>query len=107
VTATLNGVQGTASVTVTAVSVPPAPTNLTATPKGKRIALSWTGSSGVTYRVYRGTASGTETFYASGLTGTTYTDSVVVSGRTYYYRVTAVSAGGESPPSNEASAKAR
>ena len=45
--------------------------------------------------------------YASGLTGTAVTDSTVVSGTTYYYRVTAVGPGGESVRSNEAQAKAR
>jgi hypothetical protein len=108
VTATLNGIQGSASVTVTAPTAPPAPTNLTATVRGKKIALSWTGSSGVTYNLYRGeTGSGSETSYVGGLTGTSYNDSNVVSGHTYWYYVTAVSTGGESPASNEASARAR
>jgi len=43
----------------------------------------------------------------SGLTTTTTTDRNVVAGTTYYYKVTAVGPGGESAPSNEASATGR
>jgi hypothetical protein len=107
VIATLGGVSGQASVTVT-TNPPAAPSNLVATPKGKRIALSWSGSgSGVTYNLYRGTASGAESLYATGLIATSTNDATVVSGTTYYYVVTAVGAGGESARSNEASARAR
>ncbi len=88
------------------------PTNLTAAPQGKHIALSWTASTtaGVTYNVYRGTTSGGEgtTPYAQGLTGTSYSDTKVTSHTTYYYKVTAInSAGQESVLSNEASATAK
>jgi hypothetical protein len=106
VTATVGAVHGSAAVTVTSTA-PPAPTNLTATARGKRITLSWTGTSGVTYRIYRGTASGGETLYVSNVTGTSYNDSRVVSGTTYYYQVSAVGTGGESPRSGEAFARAR
>ena len=85
------------------------PTNLTAATQGKHISLSWQGSgSGVTYRLYRGTTSGGESLYASGLTSTSANDMSVSKGVTYYYYVTAVTGGGsESAPSNEASAKAK
>jgi hypothetical protein len=107
VTATVNTIQASAAVTVTSTSAPAAPTNLTATSRGKRIALSWSGSNGVTYRVYRGTSSGGESLYVSGLTRTSFNDSNLTSGVTYYYYVTAVGPGGESSPSAEASAKAK
>ena len=109
VVASLGAVSGSAAVTVSsATSAPPAPTSLTAKVKGRRVLLSWSGSSGVTYNVYRGTARGGEgtTPIASGLTSTSYNDSNVVSG-TYWYYVTAVGSGGESPPSGEVSAKVR
>ena len=107
VSATLSGITGKASVTVTVATPPPAPTNLTATLKGKRITLSWSGSNGVTYRLYRGTSSGGESLYVNGLSGTSYADSNITSGRTYWYYVTAVSAAGESPHSSEVSVRVR
>src|SRR5262249_60092146 len=39
-----------------------------------------------------------------GLTGTTYTNTGLTNGTTYFYQVTAVNAGGQSSTSNEASA---
>jgi hypothetical protein len=53
--------------------------------------------------VKRGTTSGGPyTTLATGVTGTTYTDSVNPASNTYFYVVTAVNASGESEPSNEA-----
>lgn len=92
---------------------PPAPpSNLTATASGKRkINLAWTQSttSGVTQnKIYRGTtAGGPHTVRATISAATSFQDTSVTSGATYYYRVTAVSSGGESTQSNEASARAR
>ena len=88
-------------------TAPSAPTGLTATAGNAQVALSWTGSTGATsYNVYRGTTSGGEsaTALATGLTGTTYTDSTAANGTTYYYKVAAVDASGTSGMSNEASA---
>ena len=83
----------------------PTPTNLVATAGTGQISLSWTAPSvadpAYTYIVKRGTAPGAETLLASGLTGTTYTDTTAAYGNTYYYVVTAISAA-ESGPSNEA-----
>ena len=82
---------------------PPPPTNLQAALGGPtRINLSWTASSGATsYRVKRGLTAGSETLLASGVIGTSFADTTVVKGTRYYYVVTAVNAGGESPNSNE------
>jgi fibronectin type 3 domain-containing protein len=72
--------------------------------------LSWTASvsANVTgYNVYRGaTAGGPYTKLNSALVaGTTYTDTTVQAGQTYYYVATAVDSGGnESAYSNEARA---
>jgi hypothetical protein len=97
---------GSASVSVVALS---APTNLVAGQQGKHLNLSWTASAGaVAYNLYRGTASGGEVLYVTGLTGTSVSDFSVVSGTTYFYQVTAVSStGAESGRSNEASATAK
>jgi cellulose 1,4-beta-cellobiosidase len=97
-----------ATITVTSGSVPPAPTGLTATPGNAQVALAWTASSGATsYNVYRGTAPSGEgsTPIATGITTTTYTNTGLTNGTTYYYTVAAVNSVGTSPMSNEASAK--
>jgi len=70
-----------------------------------QVALSWSDTtSGVTFNVYRGSAQGGETLYASGQPTANYVDSNVVGGTTYWYYVTAVLSGDESAGSNEVSA---
>src|SRR5205807_452840 len=80
------------------------PRNLVAAASNGQIALSWTtpstnGGSAITnYKIYRGTSSNTETFLAqTGNSTTSYTDTAVISGQTYYYKVTAVNSIRESP----------
>jgi hypothetical protein len=72
------------------------------------VSLSWTASTtpNVTYNVYRTTTSGVYGApLASAGAATTYTDSAVAAGQTYYYVVTAVSStGGESVQSGPAQA---
>lgn len=90
-----------------AVSAPSAPTGLTATAGQDQVSLSWTAGSGATsYNVYRGTSSGGEssTAIATGVTGTTYTNTGLTSGTKYYFEVAAVNSAGTSGKSNEASA---
>ena len=66
------------------------------------------GSGPVTgYRVYRGTRAGAETLLTSIGNVLGYTDTSARSGTTYYYRLAAVNAAGQSALSNEASARAR
>lgn len=70
------------------------------------VLLSWTASStsGVSYDVFRGIASGGESMIPlnpSPVSGTTYTDSTVVAGQTYFYVATAVDSNGSSGDSNE------
>lgn len=86
--------------------VPAAPSGLTATAGAGQVTLSWGASSGASsYAVKRATASsGPYTVIASGLTGTTYSDTSVTNGTTYYYVVTASNSAGESGPSATASA---
>jgi cellulose 1,4-beta-cellobiosidase len=89
------------------VSVPPAPTGLTATPASRRVTLNWTASAGAkSYDVYRGTAAGAEstTPIATGITKDSYTDTGLTNGQTYFYKVAAVNAGGISAHSKEVSA---
>jgi predicted phage tail protein len=74
------------------------------------VVLNWTQSittspAIVGNKIYRGTASGNETLlYTSSTPIVTYTDGPFSAGATYYYRITAVNANGESGYSNEVSA---
>ena len=89
---------------------PAAPTGLTATGGNAQVSLSWTASSGATsYNVYRSTTSGGEgtTAIATGITSTSYTNTGLTNGTTYYYKVAAVNGSGTSAQSNEASATPR
>ena len=95
----------------TTTPAPTAPSNRTATAaSSNQINLSWTASStsGVTYSVYRGTTSGftpsSGNLVASGITGTTYSNTGLAASTTYYYVVQAVNSAGSSPSSNQASA---
>lgn len=102
----------TATFTITAPpTAPAAPTGLTATrlnQKG-RIALKWNASASATsYSVKRSTSNGGPySTIATNVTSTSYTNTGLTSGATYYYVVTALNAGGESPTSNQASATAK
>ncbi|MBS2965903.1 fibronectin type III domain-containing protein [Actinocrinis puniceicyclus] len=98
-----------------AATPPGAPTGLTATAGTGQVSLSWqapsnTGGENITsYRVYRGTSSGSETLLTgggcSGLSAVlSCTDTGLTAGQTYYYKVSAVNGVGEGPQSNEASA---
>lgn len=88
-------------------SAPPAPTGLTATAGNAQVALNWSTASGATsYNVKRSTTGGSGyATIASGITATSYTDTGLTNGSTYYYVVSAVNTAGESDPSSEASAQ--
>jgi len=82
---------------------PAAPTNLSATPGDGQVALSWDGSAGADfYNVYRGT--GGNYYWQASPTSTSWTDTSVTNGTTYWYYVTAENAAGESSQSNVVSA---
>jgi hypothetical protein len=87
-------------------SPPSAPTGLSATAGVGQVALSWSPSSGAAgYKVFRGTSSGGESSTPIATpTGTSYTDTSVTVGTTYYYTVKASNSAGDSPASNEVSA---
>ncbi|WP_127531673.1 endo-1,4-beta-xylanase [Paenibacillus kobensis] len=87
-------------------TVPAAPTGLTATAGNAQVALSWAASSGATsYTVKRATTSGgTYTNVATNVTTTSYTDTGVTNGTTYYYVVSASNSAGSSANSAQASA---
>nr|WP_052339928.1 glycoside hydrolase family 48 protein [Gorillibacterium massiliense] len=91
---------------VSGVTIPAAPTGLTATAGNAQVALSWTASTGATsYNVKRATTSGGPyTTVSTGVTTTSYTDTGLTNGTTYYYVVSAVNSAGESANSTQVSA---
>lgn len=84
---------------------PPAPTNLSATPGNAQISLAWAASAGATtYNAKRSTTSGGPYSQIAALSATSYNDTGLTNGTTYYYVVSAVNSSGESANSNQASA---
>jgi titin len=86
------------------VTAPESPTNLGATPGDARVQLSWSaptngGGSPITgYRLYWSTSS-SGPFTAFSVAGTSYLHSGLQNGQSYFYKVAAVNAVGESSPS--------
>lgn len=76
------------------ISLPAAALSVSATAGNAQVALAWTAAPGVSsYNVRRATvAGGPYLTIASGQTGTSYTDTTVTNGTTYYYVVTSVGA---------------
>jgi|GEM_PF-801393 len=85
---------------------PGAPTGLSASGGNGQVYLSWNAVSGATsYEVKRGTSTGVYgTTVVSNHSGTSFTDTGVSNGNTYYYVVTASNGSGTSGYSTEASA---
>jgi hypothetical protein len=94
---------------------PSAPQSLTATAGSGSVSLAWTppasnGGAAISgYSIYRGTSPGGEnsTPVAANVTTTSFTDTGLANGTTYYYKVAAVNAAGTSSQSGEASATPR
>jgi hypothetical protein len=81
------------------VNPPPAPTNLVASPTATKIPLTWATAwdqTNFTFNVKRATTSGGPYTTLTNLHGTTWTDTNVVAGATYYYAVSAIDQFGES-----------
>ena len=91
---------------------PTAPANLGATPAKRKINLSWTASTdnvGVTgYRIWQATNAAGPFSQIATTTSTSFTNTGLTSGTTYFYYVEATDAAGNiSAASNTASATAR
>jgi len=90
---------------------PPAPQNVQATAGDGQVVISWNPVTGATsYNLYMASQSGVnKSNYGSlpdgmkhpGITGTTFTHTGLTNGKTYYFVVTALNAGGESGESSE------
>jgi fibronectin type 3 domain-containing protein len=97
------------TVTPATASVPAGPTSLTVTPGNTTATLSWaasTSGSPTSYTIYRGTKSDGEAVTPVATTNgttTTFTDTGLKNGTTYFYNVAANNSVGVSPDSNEVS----
>jgi len=91
-------------------NLPSAPRNLTARPGDGQVTLGWdppadTGGTAIAaHRIYRGNASGALSLFTETGSSTTYTNTGLQNGVTYYFQVSAVNSAGEGPRSAEASA---
>lgn len=99
------------NLSVNTLTVPDAPTNLSAGPGIGQISLDWEppafiGGSPLTgYKVYRSSFSGGESAPAIATVGSSaYLDSGLSSGTAYYYKISALNVVGESELSGESSA---
>jgi len=91
-------------------TVPGAPTLNSATAGNGQVTLSWSapssngGSAITSYKVYRGTSAGSESYLTTVGNVLSYTNSGLANGQTYYYKVSAVNVVDEGALSNEVSA---
>jgi fibronectin type 3 domain-containing protein len=109
VSATNAAGEGANSTEVSALPLPPlpaVPTGLSALAANGTIWLNWNSSANATgYNVFRSQiAGGFDTKLASNVSSTTYTDTNVTPGVTYYYSLTATNPAGQSDFSGQASA---
>jgi fibronectin type 3 domain-containing protein len=94
-----------AQVSAVPGSPPPAPTGLTATPGNAKVTLAWNASAGASgYRVRRSLISGGPYGTVASVAGTSWTNTGLTNGTTYYYVVAGFNASGDGPGSAEAGA---
>jgi subtilisin family serine protease len=100
-----SGNSNEASATPVAPPPPPAPGGLAATPGNAQVKLTWGGVTGAaSYKVYRRLSGGSYGSPLTTVTTTTYTNTSLTNGTTYFYVVSAVKDGVEGPRSSEAQA---
>lgn len=86
---------------------PVAPINLTATPGNAQVTLKWNAVPNAAYYSVKRSLSATGTFttIAAKVAATSYTNTGLTNGTTYFYKVSASNAAGQGPDSNVVSAK--
>jgi hypothetical protein len=100
-----NSAQASAAPVAPPPSIPATPTGLVASPGNASVVLNWSASSGATsYHVKRATTSGGPYSQVGAPTSTSYTDTALTNGTTYYYVVSALDSIGESANSTQRSA---
>jgi cellulose 1,4-beta-cellobiosidase len=108
VTAVNDAGESPASAQVSAtpsLTKPLPPANLVATPGDGRVTLTWPASAGATsYNVMRSLVSAGPFVAIANVPATTYADTNVANGTTYFYYVTALNDAGTSDPSKKVSA---
>ncbi|HME55274.1 MAG TPA: PQQ-binding-like beta-propeller repeat protein [Candidatus Lokiarchaeia archaeon] len=91
-------------------TMPGVPRNLVATGENGQVTLAWqvpavNGGGAITnYMIYRGTSTGSEAWFMTIGNVTSFTDTSVVNGQTYYYTVIAMNGAGAGAQASEASA---
>jgi len=94
--------EGSQSASTSATTLPGTPTNVTATANSETsISISWSYVSGATeYNIYRSTSLNGYYSYVNYTSSTSYTDTWLSSGTTYYYKVSASNSSGEGSQSS-------
>lgn len=84
---------GTVSLLVNPVVLSPVPTGLALSPNNLKVDLNWTtpatGGAGVTYHVYRATVSSGPYASVGTSTSTTFSDTNLMEGQSYWYKISA------------------
>lgn len=99
--------QVSAATNAPAVTIPAAPTGVSAAGGANQVSISWSAVSGATsYNIYYATTAGVTKASGAKITNATtpYNQTGLAVGTTYYYVVTAVNSAGESAASAQASA---
>ncbi|MGB9080753.1 MAG: fibronectin type III domain-containing protein [Desulfuromonadaceae bacterium] len=99
--------QVSAATNAPVVTIPAAPTGVTAAGGANQVSISWSAVSGATsYNIYYATTSGVTKTSGAKITNASapYTQTGLAAGTTYFYIVTAVNSAGESAASAQASA---
>ncbi len=103
--ASFSGVFASGSGSLTVQPLLPVPLGVTAIGTNAAVNLSWSAALGATnYIVKRSTVNGSGHVAIGTTTGTTFSDTTVVNGSTYYYVIVAQHPGGDSGNSSQASA---
>lgn len=94
------GPQSAEAAVALAVAPPSTPTGLAATPGDSVVSLTWNVSAGATNYILESSTNSNGPFSAlTSTSGTSYLNTGLTDGTTYYYTITAVDAAGSSSPS--------